>query len=57
VTELQIILLQDKFMLWRKASREGPTELRDYNRRCADALQALLSEWQGIGGSPKEHTE
>jgi hypothetical protein len=41
-TEKQFELLRDKYVLWDRASREGPMELRDYNRRAAEALKALL---------------
>lgn len=43
MTEDQRILLEDKYVLWERASREGPTELRDYNRRAAEALKACLA--------------
>jgi len=44
VTEEQLDLLRDKFVLWDRASREGAMDLRDYKRRCADALKQLLAE-------------
>lgn len=43
MTEAQLELLRDKYVLWDRASREGSMELRDYNRRAADALKALLA--------------
>jgi len=42
ITEDQLELLRDKYVLWDRASREGNMELRDYNRRAADALKAAL---------------
>jgi len=44
VTQDQITLLEDKLALWRRASEQGSMELRDYNRRCADALEQCLHE-------------
>jgi hypothetical protein len=44
MTPEQRTLLEDKADVWRRASREGNMELRDYHRRCADALDALLNE-------------
>lgn len=49
LTEAQLELLRDKYVLWERASREGNMELRGYNRRCAIALKALLAE-QSEGG-------
>lgn len=43
MTSAQRLLLEDKFILWDRASREGPMDLRDYNRRAADALKSALS--------------
>lgn len=42
LTDDQRELLEDKFLLWDRASREGSMDLRDYNRRAADALKAAL---------------
>ena len=42
VTDAQAALLRDKYVLWERASREGPMDLRDYNRRAAEALKAAL---------------
>lgn len=42
MTDAQHELLLDKYVLWEHASREGNIELRDYNRRCAEALKAAL---------------
>lgn len=42
MTQDQFELLQDKYTLWDRASREGAMDLRDYNRRCAEALKQLL---------------
>lgn len=44
VTNDQITLLEDKLNLWREASKTGTFELRDYYRRCADALEQCLHE-------------
>lgn len=44
MTEDQLTLLRDKFVLWDRAAHDGPMDLRDYNRRAADALKALLAE-------------
>lgn len=44
MTDAQLELLRDKYVLWDRASREGAMDLRDYNRRCADALGQLLAE-------------
>lgn len=44
MTEGQLELLRDKFVLWDRASREGAMDLRDYNRRAAEALKQLLAE-------------
>jgi hypothetical protein len=43
ITPEQRELLEDKLQIWRWAAKEGNMELRDYNRRCADALEAALS--------------
>lgn len=43
LTEAQHELLEDKFTLWERAGREGHAELRDYNRRAAEALKAALA--------------
>lgn len=42
MTDDQAALLRDKYVLWERASREGPLDLRDYNRRAAEALKAAL---------------
>lgn len=44
VTHDQIKLLEDKLERWREAEKFGPFDLRDYNRRCADALEQCLQE-------------
>jgi len=44
MTKEQRELLADKLYLWRKESTQGNMEMRDYNRRCADALEALMNE-------------
>ena len=44
MTHDQITLLEDKLNLWREASKFGTFELRDYYRRCADALEQCLHE-------------
>lgn len=43
LTDAQRELLEDKFILWDRASREGNMELRDYNRRAAEALKVALA--------------
>ncbi len=43
LTDAQRELLEDKFMLWERAGREGSMDLRDYNRRAADALKTALA--------------
>jgi hypothetical protein len=43
MTDAQRELLEDKFILWTRASREGAMDLRDYNGRAADALKAALA--------------
>ena len=47
MTEEQLVLLRDKHTLWLSAAREGPMDLRDYNRRMAEALGELLAEHSG----------
>lgn len=47
MTEAQLELLRDKHTLWSRMAREGSMELRDYNRRSAEALGALLAEHSG----------
>lgn len=37
-----IELLEDKLRLWREAASSGPVDFRDYNRRCAEALEECL---------------
>ena len=44
MTDDQFALLQDKIVVWSRASREGAMDLRDYNHRCAEALRAALVE-------------
>jgi hypothetical protein len=43
LTNAQRELLEDKFMLWSRAARTGPMDLRDYNQRAADALKVALA--------------
>lgn len=43
LTDAQRELLEDKFVLWDRYSREGSMELRDYNRRAAEALKVALA--------------
>lgn len=60
ITEAQLELLRDKYVLWERASRSGSMEMRDYNGRCAEAMKAalcilagapgILNEAQGEGG-------
>jgi hypothetical protein len=42
MTDAQAELLRDKYVLWELASRDGPMDLRDYNRRAAEALKSAL---------------
>jgi hypothetical protein len=44
MTAEQLILLRDKHTVWSRAAQEGALDLRDYNRRAADALKQLLAE-------------
>lgn len=46
MTEAQLELLRDKYVLWERASREGALAMRDYEQRAAEALKALLAEWE-----------
>lgn len=43
MTPDQRTLLEDKADLWRRASKEGNMEMRDYHRRAAEALDSLLA--------------
>lgn len=49
LTEKQRELLEDKLALWREGSTNGNMEMRDYNRRCAEALAAALSALPDVG--------
>lgn len=49
MTEAQLELMWDKYVVWDRAARQGNMELRDYNRRCADALKQLLAEQSEFG--------
>lgn len=42
MTHDQLVLLEDKALAWRREATQGNMDLRDYNRRCAIALEALL---------------
>ena len=44
MTEEQLELLRDKYVVWDRAACKGAMDQRDYNRRCADALKQLLAE-------------
>lgn len=44
MTGAQFELLQDKISLWRRSAAEGAMDLRDYNKRAAEALTAALLE-------------
>ena len=44
MTQDQIELLEDKLNIWRDQAKTGRFELRDYHRRCADALEQCLHE-------------
>lgn len=43
LTHAQRELLDDKLDVWRRAANDGRKEWRDYNRRCAEALEAALA--------------
>lgn len=43
LTDAQRVLLEDKFVLWDRAARHGPTDVRDYNGRAAEALKVALA--------------
>lgn len=43
MTEPQLELLRDKYVLWERASRQGPMDMRDYNARCAEAMKVALA--------------
>lgn len=45
MTEAQLELMHDKFVIWTRDARTGPMDLRDYNQRCADAIKQLLAEY------------
>lgn len=51
LTDAQRELLEDKFILWDRASREGSMDLRDYNRRAAEALKIALAIVSGCNCS------
>lgn len=42
MTEAQLELLRDKYVVWERDSRTGNMDLRDYNARCAEAMKAAL---------------
>lgn len=44
MTHDQIKLLEDKLEVWRSMSVTGSYDLRDYYRRCAEALEQCLHE-------------
>jgi len=48
LTEAQRELLNDKLELWQLASVQGPMDSRDYNKRAAAALSALLEVYDRI---------
>lgn len=53
LTDAQRELLEDKFILWDRASREGNMDLRDYNRRAAEALKVALA----LASAGHDHAE
>jgi PHP family Zn ribbon phosphoesterase len=53
MTEDQLELLRDKYVLWDAAARHGPEELRDYNRRAAEALKEALTIVSDVGVDPE----
>lgn len=42
----QEALLLDKIKVWREASTTGSMDMRDYNRRAADALEELFGDME-----------
>lgn len=50
LTDAQRELLEDKYLLWERASRRGPLDTRDYNRRAAEALKVALAIVSEAGG-------
>ena len=48
VTEADLELLRDKYVVWDRAARQVPMDMRDYNRRAADAIRRLLAEHVGL---------
>lgn len=51
MTPDQIEILKDKVSVWKQYSADGNMDMRDYNRRCAAALEALLSEVEGAASA------
>lgn len=43
LTDAQRELLEDKFVVWTRASIQGSPDFRDYNRRCAEAIKVALA--------------
>jgi hypothetical protein len=43
----ELELLHDKVEVWGRAAKEGNMEMRDYNRRCAEALARALAIIEG----------
>jgi hypothetical protein len=43
LSEDQRLLLEDKFVLWTRQARQGPSDFRDYNARAAEALKTALA--------------
>jgi hypothetical protein len=52
VTADQQTLLRDKIAIWRQQASQGPVEMRDYNRRAAEALEALFADWEASDPTP-----
>ena len=53
VTTEQKAILLDKLELWLRNAETGyPAEFRDYHKRCAEALKALLADWEASDPTP-----
>jgi hypothetical protein len=52
VTADQLALLRDKIELWSLRAERGLPDFRDYDQRCAEALKALLADWEASDPAP-----
>jgi hypothetical protein len=48
LTPDQRAILEDKADVWERSSRTGNMEMRDYERRCAEAMRAALRELDAV---------